>query len=90
MFPLKTPTIRDPEGYRLGTIQMICKCIGISEGTNFESLAEWLQAITSMPIKVEVKHQEYNGKDRININYLPTEFPEVAQGTAVNPDELPF
>jgi hypothetical protein len=90
MFPLNKPTVNDPEGYRLGTIQMICKCIGIPEGMNFGSLAEWLDAITHMPIKVEVKHREYNGQDQINVNYLPTEFPVVSAGTVVDPDELPF
>jgi hypothetical protein len=90
MFPLKTPTARDPEGYRLGTIQAICKAVNISEGTNFESLNDWLTALEGMPVKVEVKHRTWNDRDQINLNYLPTEFPEVVQGTAVNPDELPF
>lgn len=90
MFPLNSPSPRDPEGYRLGTIQMICKCVGIAEGMNFESLADWLDAITGLPIKVEVKHREYNGKTQINVNYAPSDFPQVSDGTAVDLDNLPF
>ncbi len=90
MFPLNNPSARDPEGYRLGTIQMICKCIGVAEGMNFESISDWLDNLTGLPIKVEVKQRMYNDKPQINVNYEPTEFPQVSTGAAVNPDELPF
>ena len=90
MFPLNTPSSRDPEGYKLGIIQTICKCAGIAEGMNFSSIADWLDALVNQPIKVVVRHRIYNDQDKIDVLYQPTDFPHYTPGATISDDDPLF
>ncbi len=97
----KKPRTNDPDGFPIGTIQNVSKCVGFENGVSFASLDEWLDALVDKAIKVTVRHEEYNGTTSARVGYVnPSESPYVP-GTPgsldassgfvqVDPDALPF
>lgn len=91
----KAPTRNDPDGFPAGTIQHISRVTGLANGTNFETIDDWMRALSNKPIRVEIRHEEYNGNTRARVSYVhETEQPDIspqAQGfVEVKDGELPF
>ena len=92
----KQPTSKDPEGFPAGTIQHISRVVNFENGTSFDSIDDWMRALAKKPIKVEIRHEEYQGNTNARVRYVhETEYSNVslsAQGfVAVDPDEeMPF
>ena len=54
------------------------KSAGLPDGKDYESLTEFCNDLINKPVRVNLKHEEYNGKMQERVNYLnPTKFPEV-------------
>lgn len=78
-------------GFNFNSVMAVLKNAGIPAGTEFDSLRDMLQAVENKPIRGTVVHDEYNGRTNAKINsFAPTQFPNVSDGTAVTPDDLPF
>ena len=92
----KEPTRNDPNGFPQGTIQHISRVVKLENGLSFDTFDDWTRAIQGKPIRVEIRHEEYNGSTRARVSYVyATEHPEVSlrdQGfVPVDADEeLPF
>lgn len=92
----KEPTRNDPAGFPAGTIQHISRVVKFDNGVNFETIDDWMKALTKKPIRVEIKHDEYQGNVRAKVAYVyETEAPEIslsAQGfvAVATDEELPF
>ena len=78
-------------GYNFGSVMAILKSAGIPAGTEFESLKDMLKAVEGKPVRCTVAHDEYNGRTSAKINtFSPSQHPNMFNGTAVEPDDLPF
>lgn len=92
----KEPTRNDPDGFPLGTIQHISRVVNLPNGVSFETFDDWTKAITGKPIRVEIKHEEFNGSTQAKVSYVhETEHPGIDPKclgfVPVAPDEdLPF
>jgi len=87
----KAPGPSDPEGFPQGLIQNISKCVGIDNGMNFTSLTEWMECLPGRPIRVTIRHEEYNGAMQARVAYIhPPEIPYEPGATAISPEDLPF
>jgi len=91
----KEPTRNDPEGFPAGTIQNLSRVAGIPNGQAFETIDEWMRAIAKKPIRVEIRHEEYNGETRSRVAYIYVSQapapPLQSQGfVEVEDDDLPF
>lgn len=93
----KEPTQLDPDGFPLGTIQNISRVVKFENGQSFDTFDDWTKAITGKPIRVDIKHKEYNGNTNAQVAYVyETEYPNITlkeQGfvpVEVSDEELPF
>ncbi len=91
----REPGRNDPNGFPLGTIQHISRVTKLANGLSFESFDDWMTAITRKPIKVEIRHEEYNGNTRAKVAYVfETERANMSLGNQgfveVDEGELPF
>ncbi|MHC1785456.1 MAG: DUF669 domain-containing protein [Christensenellales bacterium] len=89
----KEPGRSDPEGFPIGTIQHISRIAGFENGQEFPTLDAWLLALTGRPIRVEIKHEEYNGSTQARVwKVYESQKPAVQAGfVAVDPgEEMPF
>lgn len=91
----KAPTPRDPDGFPVGTIQQLSRVMQFAQGKEFASIDEWMAALAHKPLRVEIKHEEYNGRTNARVAYIfDTEHPNVSiknQGfVEVEDEELPF
>lgn len=66
----REPTRNDPGGFPAGTIHHLSRVAGIPNNQNFETIDEWMRAITRKPIRVEIRHEEYNGETRAKVAYI--------------------
>ena len=77
----REPTEADMQvnGYSFGQVMALGKAAGLPDGKDYESLEAYLQDLINKPIKVTIKHSEYNGKTREEVTYLnKTQYPQVS------------
>lgn len=89
----KEPNNMDSQigGFNFSSVMTILKNAGIPAGTEFDSLKDMLKAVDGKPIRGTVVHDEYNGRTNAKINtFAPTQYQSVVEGTAVEPDDIPF
>lgn len=91
----KQPRPSDPAGFHAGTIHSISRVVGLENGKSYDTIDDWLRAIIRKPIRVEVRHEEFNGRTQARVSYcFETEHPNLsaaAQGfVQVDDEELPF
>lgn len=91
----KEPTPRDPDGFPNGTIQAISRCAGLESGVEYANMDAWINALLQRPIRVEIRHNEWQGRVRAQVSYLhETEHPVVNPTPkgfiAVSDEEVPF
>ena len=76
---MKTPSQSDAEvgGYNSREIQSISKAVCFDNGTEFDSLEQWMDALKSKLCRVTVKHELYNGNPQVKVKRCePTQHPE--------------
>jgi len=91
----REPTKNDPGGFPAGTIHYLSRVAGILNGQNFETIDDWMRAITKKPIRVEIRQVVYNGDIRARVAYIYDSQARVpslqSQGfIEVKDDDLPF
>lgn len=78
----KEPNANDAqvEGFNFAQLMNIAKAAAIPDGTNFESLADFLRTLVGRLLRVTVTHRAYGGRTYEEIDTLrglsPTKFPE--------------
>lgn len=76
---MKTPSQSDADvgGYNSREIQSISKAVCFDNGTEFDSLEAWMDALKSCLCRVTVKHELYNGEPRVKVKRCEsTQYPE--------------
>lgn len=76
----KEPTEADKQvnGYGFGQVMALGKAAGLPDGKEYDSLQQFCEELVSKPLRVTLKHEEYNGKTQERVSWLnPTKFPEV-------------
>lgn len=60
----KEPTNADLQvkGYSYGQIMALGKAAGLPDGKEYDSLEQFLEELIKKPVRVTIKHEEYNGK----------------------------
>lgn len=74
-----TPADDQVDGFNFAQLMAVSRAARIPSGQNFESLEQFLKALTGRLLIAEVKHEEYNGKPVVRVDSLntaPTQFPE--------------
>lgn len=74
-----TPADDQVDGFNFAQLMAVSRATRIPSGQNFESLEQFLKALTGRLLIAEVKHEEYNGKPVIRVDSLntaPTQFPD--------------
>ncbi|MCH5205672.1 MAG: DUF669 domain-containing protein [Oscillospiraceae bacterium] len=66
------------DGFNFGQLMAIASAARLPDGQDYETLAEFLAALTGKPMKVHLYHDDYNDKyyEKVDRHY-PTDFPEV-------------
>lgn len=80
LFKRKEPTAADLQvnGYGFSQIMALGKAAQLPDGKDYENLEAFLKELVDKPIRAHLKHGEYNGEKREEINYInPTNFPQV-------------
>lgn len=77
----KEPTARDKAvgGYNATMINRLSEAAGLTDGSHFETLEEWMQLLKDRPVKVTVRHElnSYNNQMQVRIGQLSkTSVPE--------------
>ena len=78
----KEPNANDAqvEGFNFAQLMNIAKAAAIPDGTNFDSLADFLRTLDGRLLRVTVTHRAYGGRTYEEIDNLrglsPTKFPE--------------
>lgn len=73
---------RDPEKEEqsMDFINRFNLALGIPDGVEFDTQEQWLSFIIGKPVKANVYHKPYNGKEYANIKYfMETEYPEMEE-----------
>lgn len=76
----KSPTAEDMQvnGYGFGQVMALGKAAGLTDGKEYAGLEDFIADLMKRPVRVTLKHDEYNGKIQEKVDYLnPTAFPEV-------------
>lgn len=76
----KKPTEADlsVNGYGFGQIMAYGKAAQLPDGKDYENLEQFLQDLLNKPIRVTLRHEEYNGKTQERVSYKnATKYPEV-------------
>lgn len=74
-----TPADDQVDGFNFAQLMAVSRAARIPSGQNFESLEQFLKALTGRLLIAEVKHEEYNGKPVVRVDSLntaPTQFPD--------------
>ena len=74
-----TPADEQVDGFNFAQLMAVSRAAQIPSGQSFESLEQFLQALTGRLLIAEVRHEEYNGKPQVRVDSLstaPTQFPE--------------
>lgn len=61
---------KETHEYNAKGINTLSKHAGISNGAQFNSVAEWGKFLFNKPILATVKHEEYNGKPRERVSFV--------------------
>lgn len=77
----REPTEADEQvdGFNFAQLMAVSRAAQIPSGQSFESLEQFLQALTGRLLIAEVRHEEYNGKPQVRVDSLstaPTQFPD--------------
>lgn len=73
-----TPSDLQVNGYGFGQVMALSKAAGLPDGKEYDDLKQLCEELTGKPIRVTLKHREYNGKTQEDVSWLnPTKFPEV-------------
>lgn len=71
---------RNVDGFNYAQINSLAAAVRFPDGSNFESLEQFLQVLTGRVLRATVTHREYNGRIFENIDQLrgvhPSQFPE--------------
>lgn len=76
----REPTAADMQvqGYSFGQIMALGKAAQLPDGKDYPDLAAFLADLVGKPVRVTIKHEEYNGQKQERVSWLdPTRFPEV-------------
>lgn len=76
----RQPTAEDMQvnGYGFGQIMALGKAAGLTDGKEYAGLEDFIADLMKRPVRVTLKHDEYNGKIQEKVDYLnPTAWPEV-------------
>lgn len=76
----REPTEADLQvkGYGYGQIMALGKAAGLPDGKEYESLEQFCGELVNKPVRVTVKHGEWNGEKREEVRWLnPTKFPTI-------------
>lgn len=76
----KEPTEADMSvnGYGFGQIMALGKAAGLPDGKDYDSLKQFCDELIKKPVRVTLKHGEWNGEKREEVRWLnPTKFPNV-------------
>lgn len=95
VYKKREPGRNDPSGFPAGTLQHISRVSGMNNGANYETIEDWMKALIRKPIRVDIKHEEYNGSTKARVSYVyETEHPSVSLGAQgyieVNDEDVPF
>lgn len=74
------PTENDKQvkGYGFNQVMTLGKAAGLPDGKEYDSLEQFLEELIKKPVRVTIKHGEWNGEKREEVSWLnPTKFPEV-------------
>lgn len=85
----KEPTAADRQvnGYGFGQVMALGKAARLPDGKDYASLADFLADLVRKPVRVRLKHEEYNGAVQERVDYMnPTNFPEVRHVMKMKPD----
>lgn len=88
MWKAKQPNENDCKvgGFQFRQIMEMSKAAKLPTGVNYETLDDWFRALLHKPVRVTLKHSEYNGKSREEISYVnETKFPECKHVFKVQP-----
>lgn len=76
----KEPTEADNQvkGYSFGQVMALGKAAGLPDGKEYESLEQFCGELVNKPVRVTVKHGEWNGEKREEVRWFnPTKFPTI-------------
>lgn len=76
----KEPTQQDMQvcGYGFGQVMALGKAAGLPDGKDYETLADFCNDLIKRPVRVTLKHREWNGKLQEDVTKLDTtKFPDV-------------
>ena len=76
----KEPTNADLQvkGYSYGQIMALGKAAGLPDGKEYDSLEQFCGELVNKPMRVTIKHEEYNGKTQERVSWRnPTKYPTV-------------
>lgn len=65
-------------GYSYGQIMALGKAAGLPDGKEYDSLEQFCGELVNKPLRVTIKHEEYNGKTQERVSWRnPTKYPTV-------------
>lgn len=76
----KEPTEADNQvkGYSFGQVMALGKAAGLPDGKDYDSLEQFCDELIKKPMRVTLKHEEYNGKTQERVSWFnSTKFPDV-------------
>ncbi len=76
----REPTAADMQvnGYGFGQVMALGKAAQLPDGKDYPDLNAFMQDLIDKPVRVHLRHDKFNDKEREVISYLnPTQFPEV-------------
>lgn len=85
----KEPSQLDEQvkGYNFNQIMALGKAAQLPEGRDYDTLNDFCEDLVNRPVKVRLKHEEYNGKTYERVHYLnPTAFPQVRHTAKGSPN----
>lgn len=75
----REPTERDLAvgGYSAFGVNSLSQAARLKEGTHFEGIEDWMEALKGLPVRARVEHETYNGQTQARVKRLyPTQYPD--------------